>query len=103
MSLFPLHASLQYLRNMVLRVDSHCGLTITMSVLGTYTCKLYVTLKDARSVSLYRYNRSSILQYAKYTKSIIFAKGIAKFCDILKVIENMYVLFSCLIRMLIRY
>ena len=36
--------------------------------------------KDARSVSLYPYNRSQILKYVKYTKKNI-VKGIANFCD----------------------
>jgi len=39
---------------------------------------MYV-VKDARSVSLYIYNRSQILQYAKYTKYIHIANGIAKY------------------------
>jgi len=39
------------------------------------------SLKDARSVSLYPYNRSQILQYVKYTKKINIVKGIANFCD----------------------
>jgi len=30
--------------------------------------ELTETIKDARSVSLYPYNRSHILQYVKYTK-----------------------------------
>jgi len=39
-------------------------------------------LKDARSVSLYPYNRSQILHYVKYTlNKINIATGIAKFCD----------------------
>jgi len=38
-------------------------------------------IKDARSVSLYPYNRSQILQYVKYTKKINIAKEIAKLCD----------------------
>jgi len=38
-------------------------------------------LKDARSVSLYPYNRAQIWQYVKYTKQINIVKGIANFCD----------------------
>jgi len=37
--------------------------------------------KDARSVSLYPYNQSQILQYVKYTKLINIVKGIANVCD----------------------
>ena len=40
-----------------------------------------VTIKDARSVSLYPYNWSQILQYVNYTNKISIAKGIAIFCD----------------------
>ena len=39
------------------------------------------SIKDARSVSLYPYNRSQILQYVKYTKQINVSKEIANFCD----------------------
>ena len=39
------------------------------------------SFKDARSISLYPYNRSQIMQYVKYTKSINITKGIAKLCD----------------------
>ena len=38
-------------------------------------------VKDARSVSLYPYNRSQILYYVKYTKQINIAKEIVNFCD----------------------
>jgi len=38
----------------------------------------FLLLKDARSVSLYPYNRSQILQLVKLTKLINIAKGIAK-------------------------
>jgi len=37
--------------------------------------------KDARSVSLYPYNQSQILQNVKYTKWINIAKGFAKYRD----------------------
>ena len=37
--------------------------------------------KDARSVSLYPYNRSQNDQYVDYTKKINIVKGIANFCD----------------------
>ena len=40
-----------------------------------------VMFKDARSVSLYPYNRSQILQYDKFTKLINIVKGIANLCD----------------------
>jgi len=40
---------------------------------------LHLKLKDAKSVSLYPYNRSQILQYVKYTKKINIEQGIAKF------------------------
>jgi len=40
-----------------------------------------ILFKDARSVSLYPYNRSSIFKYLKYTKLIEIVKGIANFCD----------------------
>jgi len=56
-----------------------------------YICKTIVifsgpifkkhNVKDARSVSLYSYNWSQIMQYVKYTKLINIAKGFAKFCD----------------------
>jgi len=46
-------------------------------------CYIFYTkvtlLKDARSVSLYSYNQSQILQNVKYTKLINIAKGFAKF------------------------
>jgi len=47
------------------------------------TGKIYyiVYIKDARSVSLYPYNQSQILQYVKYTKKINIVKEIANFCD----------------------
>ena len=38
-------------------------------------------LKDARSVSLYPYNQSEILQYVKYTKKSNIARGFAKLSD----------------------
>ena len=41
----------------------------------------YMYIKDARSVSLYPYNRSQILQHVKHTTSINITKEIAKFCD----------------------
>jgi len=41
----------------------------------------YLNLKDARSVFWYPYDRSQILQYVKYTKSINITKVIAKLCD----------------------
>jgi len=40
-----------------------------------------LNLKDARSVSLYPYNRSQIEQYVKYTKQINIKIEIANFCD----------------------
>jgi len=39
----------------------------------------YTLFKDARSVSLYAYDRSQISQYVKYTKWINIEKGIEKF------------------------
>ena len=46
-------------------------------------CYIFYTkvtlLKDARSVSVYSYNQSQILQNVKYTKLINIAKGFAKF------------------------
>jgi len=47
----------------------------------TALLSLGYNIKDARSVSLYPFNRSQILQYVKYTKVINIAKGIAKSCD----------------------
>ena len=38
-------------------------------------------IKDDRSVSLYPYNQSQILQNVKYTKYINTAKGFAKYFD----------------------
>jgi len=38
-------------------------------------------IKDARSVSLYPYNKSQIFQYVKTTKLINIVKEIANFCD----------------------
>jgi len=37
--------------------------------------------KDARSVSLYPYNRPQICQYVKNTKSVNIEKEMAKFSD----------------------
>ena len=48
-----------------------CGLRSTQ-IIGVYL----ETLTDARSVSLYPYNPSQILQYIKYTKQINIVKGI---------------------------
>jgi len=47
----------------------------------SYIRELDSLLKDARSVSLYPYNRSQILQCVKFTKYINITKGIAKLCD----------------------
>ena len=52
-----------------------------------FTCLLEMNscekghLSDARSVYVYSYYRSQILQYVKCTQWINIAKGIAKFCD----------------------
>jgi len=46
-----------------------------------YSINTYILFKGARSVSLYPYNRSQILQYVKYTKYIKITKGIAKLCE----------------------
>ena len=46
-----------------------------------YKQEWWNSVKDARSVSLYPYNRSQILQYVKYSIKINIAKRIAKFRD----------------------
>ena len=48
---------------------------------ATISLNHLVSIKDARSVFLYPYKRSQILQYVKYTKWIKIAKEIAKCCD----------------------
>jgi len=40
---------------------------------------LHLKLKDAKSVSLYPYNRSQILQYVKYTKKLTLNKELQNF------------------------
>ena len=49
------------------------GIFSSLSLLGI---KIEVNFKDARSVYLYPYNRSQILEYVTYTTNINIAKGL---------------------------
>ena len=71
----------QYLlKEMYLLYTNHCNLCLVIIEKRTFVKFIHI-FKNARSVSLYPYIQSQILQKVKYTKKINIAKGFSKLCD----------------------